>query len=94
MTTIQESETFNTYQAAKAAGITYRQLDYWLRTGMITLEEGPETPGSGHRRRFTTAEVQALIEMAAITRAAREILREMQSGALWNAARGKGPHER
>lgn len=41
---------------AEAAGITYRQLDYWLRIGLVT-SVAEERPGSGGRRQFTRREV-------------------------------------
>lgn len=51
-------------------GISYRQLDYWCRTNLLTalpvkkaqarygaLAITPETPGSGYQRRFDQAQV-------------------------------------
>jgi len=38
-------------QACKAAGITYRQLDYWARTGLIEPTVRPAT-GSGTQRLY------------------------------------------
>ena len=38
------------------AGITYRQLDYWARTGLLTAIDDI-TPGSGHVRRFPEDQV-------------------------------------
>jgi DNA-binding transcriptional MerR regulator len=35
---------------AKAAGITYRQLDYWSRTGILQAVE--VNPGSGYLRAY------------------------------------------
>lgn len=40
---------------AHAAGITYRQLDYWTRTGVLTCVGGD--PGSGYLRAYPVAEV-------------------------------------
>lgn len=37
-------------------GITYRQLDYWTRTGLITPLDATR-PGSGHLHRFTDHEL-------------------------------------
>lgn len=37
------------------AGITYRQLDYWCRTGYLHPVDA--TPGSGHLRLFPTVEL-------------------------------------
>lgn len=40
------------------AGCSYRQLDYWTRTGMITPEVGAR--GSGSRRMFTDRQAFAV----------------------------------
>lgn len=54
-----------TPQAAAAAGITYRQLDYWTRAGVAR----PHVParGSGSQRVWTAAEVEVLRRMATWT---------------------------
>jgi DNA-binding transcriptional MerR regulator len=39
-------------QTAKVVGITYRQLDYWARTGLLTPSIA-EASGSGSRRRYS-----------------------------------------
>ena len=36
--------------------ITYRQVDYWCRTGLLTPVDEP-TPGTGHVRRFAEDQV-------------------------------------
>jgi len=92
MTTTHD-QTYTTREAAAAAGVTYRMLDYWLRVGVVRPQTEPQ-PGSGHPRRFTADEVQALIEVVTIYRSARAILRDMNNGVLWETARGKEPfHE-
>lgn len=40
----------------KRAGITYRQLDYWLRSGVIECIDGQVEPGSGRPRRYDADE--------------------------------------
>jgi hypothetical protein len=42
--------------------LTYRQLDYWIRTGRITLEN--PASGSGSRRWLTVAEANAIAALA------------------------------
>lgn len=42
-------------QAAALAGISYRQLDYWLRVGL--LDSAVPGNGSGSRRRFDSRDV-------------------------------------
>jgi hypothetical protein len=39
------------------SGITYRQCDYWCRTGLLHTLEDP-TPGSGWMRRFPDAQIR------------------------------------
>lgn len=54
------------------AGVTYRRVDYWTRTGLLSalphpangsrrlydgLVSTPETPGSGHLRRYSVDQV-------------------------------------
>lgn len=39
----------------KALGLSYRQLDYWTRSGRIHADE--PTPGSGHRRTWPDEEI-------------------------------------
>lgn len=49
-------------EAAFAAGISYRQVDYWDRVGMIRIADPAK--GSGTRRVVTDAERAALIDTA------------------------------
>jgi DNA-binding transcriptional MerR regulator len=43
-------------QVCKLVGISYRQLDYWSRTGLIEGQE--DAGGSGRRRRWTPVQVE------------------------------------
>jgi DNA-binding transcriptional MerR regulator len=45
--------------ACKAAGITYRQLDYWARTGLVQPTVRPAT-GSGTQRLYSFRDVLVL----------------------------------
>ena len=50
--TNQTPEGYSCKRASEIAGITYRQLDYWARTGLV----GPtlaRASGSGSRRRYS-----------------------------------------
>lgn len=78
-------ETYSTREAARAAGVTYRMLDHWLRTGSVRIAD-EQMPGSGHQRRFTSAEVETLIEIVALYRGATTVIDEFRSGQLWNMA--------
>lgn len=73
--------TYNTEQAAKKAGVSYRMLDYWLRIGAVKIEGNAN--GSGSRRTFSEAEVEALCAVVAMYRAAQTVLRDFSSGLLW-----------
>ena len=46
----------STNDVVAATGATYRQVDYWVRTGLVP-GQSPEGPGSGHRRRWHPAQV-------------------------------------
>lgn len=56
----------NTVQAAKRAGISYRQLDHWWRKGYI----GDGTfLGSGRTRELTRSQYTHLLRVAALVKA-------------------------
>jgi DNA-binding transcriptional MerR regulator len=50
---------FSSVQAMKLAGCTYRQLDYWCRTGLIHASI-QECDGPGTQRRFSLEDVVRL----------------------------------
>lgn len=80
--------TYSTLDAARLAGVSYRMIDYWLRTGRIVIADDPN-PGSGGRRRFTRTEVEALVECVAHYRSALDVLDEFRSGELWRKMKGR-----
>lgn len=56
-------------EVLQRAGITYRQLDYWCRTGLLKPVEA--MPGSGNAREFPDSEVRtatALGRLASLDR--------------------------
>lgn len=53
--------------ACRAAGITYRMLDYWLSSGWLTLTSA--RPGYGHPRKLTATEVDSITLAARLYRA-------------------------
>jgi len=87
-----EPRTYTSKEAAEAAGISYRMLDYWLRTGAVRLKNKAQ-PGSGNHRSFTTEEVTRLTEVVTLYKSAQEILHDFANGLLWEAASGKEHHE-
>lgn len=65
-----EPEGWTVARVCEEAGITYRQLDYWLRCGYVRREgDRPAKPGSGHSRNLTDDEVRQLIVMGALVTA-------------------------
>lgn len=44
-------EEWTAPQVAEAAGVTYRQLDYWIREGHLPFHD--PTPGTGNQRIFS-----------------------------------------
>jgi DNA-binding transcriptional MerR regulator len=78
-----------------APGMTYRQLDYWTRIGLLFPENGP-TPGSGHGRQWSEAELWIARRMgelrlegyelpaaARVARTAYETARGIPCGTGW-----------
>ena len=51
---------FTGRKAARLAGISYRQLDHWARTGLVRPSLSLADPGSGRPRRYSWADVVAL----------------------------------
>ena len=64
-----EQEGFSSQTAARLAGITYRQLDHWARSGLLPPSLSPAEPGIGHRRRYSYIDVVALCTVAELRRA-------------------------
>lgn len=54
-----------------ADGLTYRQLDYWTRCGI--LHPDVATPGTGQVRRWTDEERAVAVRILALTRAGIEL---------------------
>lgn len=85
---LADEALYSTPAVCRIAQVTFRQLDYWTRTGTIV----PETPahGSGSQRRFTGAQVRdvamagRLRELGVSLDAIEEVLRVVHDaeGAL------------
>lgn len=77
--------------AAQRAGITPRQLEHWLRAGLIVpIRHDTAHPGSGRHRQFTDRDIMALRVLRGImavrdpnrdevTERIREIVRAVQA---------------
>lgn len=50
--------TYTTVEVARLTGATYRQLDYWARSGRIPGQSPGPSTGSGHRRLWSEADVE------------------------------------
>lgn len=48
----EQDETYTSMEVTQMLGVSYRQLDYWVRRGLITGID-VESVGSGHYRRWT-----------------------------------------
>ena len=57
------------------AGISYRQLDHWIRCGYVP---GVDTAGQGHPREFTAPAERRVILLGRLTRAGFTPLRAVQ----------------
>jgi len=59
LTPLDENTGYRGTSACKAAGITYRQLDYWARTGLVEPTVRPAT-GSGTQRLYGFRDILVL----------------------------------
>ena len=57
----------NSTELCAAAGITYRQLDYWTRVGYLT--PATEAHGSGSQRKWDSSMLFKAKQMARLTKA-------------------------
>jgi hypothetical protein len=58
--------TYSSMQVARAAGVSYRQVDYWIRAGHVP---GRANTGVGYERRWTQRERDNVIFLAVLIRA-------------------------
>jgi DNA-binding transcriptional MerR regulator len=59
------TQRIGTLEAADRAGITYRQIDYWIRCGYIRADQG----GSGSRTELDETELGVLLHIGLLIRA-------------------------
>jgi hypothetical protein len=74
-------ESFLSREVCELAGITYRMLDHWTRTGRVNAHDArtgrprcPNTPawaggGTGHPRTYSQSETAVVVTAAALIRA-------------------------
>lgn len=60
---------------------TYRQIDYWIRSGRITIANTAR--GSGAYRTFTRVEVEALIAYVDVYERHTTLAAQFASGQVW-----------
>jgi DNA-binding transcriptional MerR regulator len=58
----------NAVELAQRAGLTYRQVDYYVRTGRLK-PEGAAMPGTGYSREFAESEVAVAVRLAKLVNA-------------------------
>jgi DNA-binding transcriptional MerR regulator len=84
------SEGFSGPAVCRIAGVTYRQLDYWARTNLVTPSITPAT-GSGSKRKYSYGDllevkvIKSLLDSGVLLARARkavECLREHLGGDL------------
>lgn len=73
----------STFVALTELGVTYRQLDYWCRTGVIALANPGN--GSGSRREVTALEVDAIKALIAEQTGIERRLQFIRSGDFFEA---------
>jgi hypothetical protein len=69
---VEGEPTFSAPEVCARAGITYRNLDYWVRCGYVDLDDTDEThrrPGSGYQRRFTAGDINRFATLGRLVRA-------------------------
>lgn len=76
-----------TGEVLETTGLSFRVLDYWLRTGAIKLADGT-TPGSGVSRRYTRQEVAAIQRLADRYNRATDEINSIRSGQAWATLTG------
>jgi len=76
--------TYSSHEVARMVGVSYRQLDYWIRVGTIDMPDG--MPGSGRQRVWTPDDVARLRVIVAARNKALETMEAFFSGALWKDA--------
>lgn len=82
--TATATTTYSSIEVCRMVGVSYRMLDYWIRTGAVTIPE--PTPGSGRRRVWTASDVRRLEEIFAAYESAVMTVEAFRSGELWRAA--------
>jgi len=58
-------DSYSTAELARRAGVSYRQLDYWARNGLVTPSI-LDTHGHGHPRRWAPGDLERVRQIAKV----------------------------
>jgi hypothetical protein len=64
-------------EVCAVAGITYRQLDHMVRSGLVPLDN--PTPGHGYPRWFDQAAVDRVVEIATMRRQVKALQEQVRA---------------
>ena len=78
----KQEVTYTTREVLSMTGLSFRVLDWWLRTGVVILVEN-NTPGSGKPRMYTPGEVEAIKRLADRYHSALAEIETIRSGKAW-----------
>jgi hypothetical protein len=87
----RQPKYFTTGEVLEVTGLSFRVLDYWLRTGAIRLADGT-MPGSGISRRYSQDEVAAIQRLVHRYQQATDEIEAIRSGKAWAALTGDEEH--
>lgn len=65
---LEKRDWVTSEEIAAETGASYRQVDYWIRTGLIHAR-GLLSPGAGHVRRFDVSELERVRTVVALLKA-------------------------
>lgn len=85
--------SFTTADVLSMTGLSFRVLDYWLRTGAVKLADGA-TPGSGVVRTYTLSEVEAIQCLVDRYTEATAEINAIRSGKAWATLTSKPSRRR
>lgn len=68
-------------EVCRTVGITYRMLDYWVRSGYV--HPSRRADGMGTRRGFTTGQVREVQTVAALSRIGADLTTVAEAVAIW-----------
>lgn len=84
--TLEPTTLHTSEEAAERAGVTFRQLDYWVTQGIVTPTEWLNEGGSGSRRRWSDEDITRIAtaaELKDLGLSGALIAIAVQSNALW-----------